>query len=201
MRLSRVAVSAVLAWASVVCAAEFSQLSAQDSFFQHMTPFRYMRPGTAPLPASTHEQIQPAADGLNRRGIHAPVDPQLQHRQWRRADGVALSDSFEARRAPTLDDLNSYFFARSVDTNRLDTRFARVNAPPAAPVTQATTSQVAQQRVTYSRAPVQSRQVRQVLPPETLNIRLGKMYGVTGANHSVADRSVGAGTGRVRSRR
>ena len=51
------------------------------------------------------------------------------------------------------------------------------------------------------RAAVESRMVRQGVPPEALNVRLGKMYGIDQSDRSTADRSVGAGVGRVRTRR
>jgi hypothetical protein len=48
---------------------------------------------------------------------------------------------------------------------------------------------------------VQSRLVRKETAPAGLNERLGRMYGVDATNPATADRSVGAGVGRVRTRR
>jgi hypothetical protein len=194
------AIALVAAWLAASLSG-LTALQAADSFFQRMSPFQYMRDDNAALPASTHEQMQPATEGLNRRGIHAPIDPQLQHRQWRRTDGVLLKDHLEPRRSPTVEQLGPYLSARSIDPQKLDARFARLPQPTGTPAATVPTARPTQPYSTLARPVVHSRQVRQVLPPETLNIRLGKMYGINGAEHAVGDRSVGSGVGRVRSRR
>ena len=178
-----------------------ADLKAADSFFQRMSPDRYTRSASPTLPAATHGQLQPAAEGLNRRGIHAPIDPQLQHSRWRRVDGVSLDEQIVPRWKPTLEELRAHLLARGIDPDRLDARFARV---PEANETSATNSQAGprvQGSAGLTRGAVPSRLVRQEVSPVALNARLGRMYGIDGADHTVGDRSVGAGVGRLRSRR
>ena len=117
----------LLAAGTVLCWSSLGSLRAADSFFQRMSPFRHMRHDNAVVPATTHAQLQPATEGLNRRGIHSPIDPELrQQRQQAHINGGPLGERTEAGQPPTLEELRAHLLVRGIDPDRLDARFARM---------------------------------------------------------------------------
>jgi hypothetical protein len=114
---------------------------------------------------------------------------------------VSLDDQIVPRRKPTLEEMRAYLLSRGIDPDRLDARFARMPQGKETPTNTSQSGTLMHSQTGLTRGTVPSHLVRQEVMPASLNARLGKMYGIDGAEHTVGDRSVGAGVGRLRSRR
>jgi hypothetical protein len=137
------------------------------------------------------------------RGIDPDrLDERITRMREARANGLRSGqDSGQlghADNALSPEQLRAELQSRGVDPAVIEARLAGLNE------TRANNGRFGRQvqgSTGLERAEVQSRLVRKETAPAGLNERLGRMYGVDATNPATADRSVGAGVGRVRTRR
>ncbi|MHB8973375.1 MAG: hypothetical protein ACYC3X_24850 [Pirellulaceae bacterium] len=130
------------------------------------------------------------------RGIDPDLlDERMTRMREARANGLHLG---QADKTLTPDQLRAERQSRGVDPAVIDARLAGLNETR---VNNGRFGRQVQGNGNLERAEVQSRLVRKETDPAGLNERLGRMNGGDMTNPATADRSVGAGTGRTRTRR
>ncbi|MHB8864740.1 MAG: hypothetical protein ACYC6N_20225 [Pirellulaceae bacterium] len=133
------------------------------------------------------------------RGIDPDrLDERIARMREARAHGLKTGQAGESDDATSAEQVRTELPMRGADRATGETRLADAHE---ARFNNGRVGRQVQGNVGLERAQVQTRLVRQGVSPEALNERLGKIYRDDGSTPGMADRSVGAGVGRMRTRR